>query len=642
MSTGYAIEKMDNIAHWRWIFGRLSPFLWPLLACLVGWRQLSQHMDSAIQYDAQHTYLPYAQRFLNEGWSFLLTPESYQVVPLAYLWLAVWQVETQWIRFANCGLWVCCVFFLWSSARQLGGERAGIVALALWLVNPEIHRYFPSELTEPIFLFGLLCWTWSMLGLIQRPNRWLIGAAALGLCITLLSRPVLQLMAPLGLLVCVFFLCWTKFKKRQYAWVPSVKAIAWSLALGMLIPVALVIKNILVFGLWGLGTGAGSGIYLGTHILFQGAEPIYLGFNFDNVLYTRENFHHLGVEEDGAARLVGMWQLASMPLGDALAFLLRKLWWWLAHHPAVLLYEGAFIRQLRLLEIGMVLWALGIMAYTYARGGRQALVQRLLGHPLSMRLVGAAFLLLMFLGLLAQLLPILYNSRYSTTLLGPWLILLAAWAFSIVTAPLRTSWRWRTWALRARSPHGIVPLLLVAAAPVALASAAYNYAKKHDVLAIDQPGPTRTVRAVPAAPVAALNLTPSGKNRWVTTEPVAVLTQEFTAEDVDALAASPVYNALWRLEWEISPKGRSCKPAHVAYQQHDGTIREGFALPLRSHGQRTTAYVHANRTLRPDVPGRLHITLSCPVGSEVTWFGAALLESTYSLEWTRRFEARQK
>ncbi|WP_238944767.1 hypothetical protein [Allofranklinella schreckenbergeri] len=351
----------------------------------------------------------------------------------------------------------------------------------------------------------------------------------------------------------------------------------------------------------------------------------------------------MGVEEDGAARLVGMWQLASMPLGDALAFLLRKLWWWLAHHPAVLLYEGAFIRQLRLLEIGMVLWALGIMAYTYARGGRQALVQRLLGHPLSMRLVGAAFLLLMFLGLLAQLLPILYNSRYSTTLLGPWLILLAAWAFSIVTAPLRTSWRWRTWALRARSPHGIAPLLLVAAAPVALASAAYNYAKKHDVLAIDQPGPTRTVRAVPAAPVAALNLTPSGKNRWVTTEPVAVLTQEFTAEDVDALAASPVYNALWRLEWEISPKGRSCKPAHVAYQQHDGTIRgEGFVLPLRSHGQRTTAYVHANRTLRPDVPGRLHITLSCPVGSEVTWFGAALLESTYSLEWTRRFETSQK
>ena len=108
---------------------RYLTWLWPLLACAAGWMTVAERFDDAVHFDAKHVYLPAARAFLEQGWSYLLTPDSYRVVPLAYLWPALWGAEPEGIRIANAGLWAGCVFFLWHTARALGGYRAGAAAL---------------------------------------------------------------------------------------------------------------------------------------------------------------------------------------------------------------------------------------------------------------------------------------------------------------------------------------------------------------------------------------------------------------------------------------------------------------------------------------------------------------------------------
>ena len=42
-------------------------WLWPLMACIVGWWQIAQHWHDAVAYDAQNVYLPAAKAFLRRA-----------------------------------------------------------------------------------------------------------------------------------------------------------------------------------------------------------------------------------------------------------------------------------------------------------------------------------------------------------------------------------------------------------------------------------------------------------------------------------------------------------------------------------------------------------------------------------------------
>ncbi len=614
--------------HWLWL-------IWPALACYIGIQHMDEFMHLGVSFDAKHIYLPAAERFLREGWSFFKTPDSYRVVPLAYLWPALWQVDTEWIRWANCGLWIACVLFLWDSARQLGGERAGAIAMILWATNPEIYRYFPTELTEPVFVFGLLCWTWAMVRLFKAPGPGCIAAAAVGLAITLLSRPVLQLVAPLILVVALVVWLRARHQPLREPTAASARAIAISVALGLLLPLSLVIKNGLVFGLWGLGTGSGTGLYLGTHPLFQGTEPAFLGFDYDNNLIahlTANETDHLSLGADRAARAIGIWQLQAMPLGDAVQFLSRKLWWWLAHHPVTIPMYGGTLRKLRLFELASVLLALIVMARVAWTGGRAAVLARLPQGTGSgaARMAAALFFFAMWGALLTQLLPILYNSRYSTGLLDPWLVMLAACSLAWLLAPLTASLGRHNWSLQTQgsSVLGVlsVPLILLL-----LTNSVYNYAKRHEVVRIDRPSESQRVFTLPADRITTQSLTPAGEHRWVTQDAVGVLSLDLSEQNLASLVQAHPDNAMWRLDLAIArPRGK-CKPLEVAYQRADGHILESYPLVIPADGKTHASYIHGNRSLRPQEAGRLRLVFKCPAGTSITWSGTAFLASTHYL-----------
>ena len=425
-------SKRNPFSHIPWAWA------WPLMATVAGLWFIALHIHAPVPVDAEKIYLPMARALIQLDWAVLLEPDSYYAAPLAYLWPAIWLADPVWIRVANMGLWIGCVWFLWSASTLLGGIRVGAIALLLLVLSPEILRYFPSELTEPLYLFGLFGWMHAMARMIVNQERSMsvIAYGAIMLTITLLSRPVLQLIAPALLLTSLGAITYrTMFRKSSPHphWMNPLPTIAQSIIIGLLLPLAIVIKNGILFDLWGISSGSGIGLYLGTHPLFQGAEPYFLGFDYDinhltGLIGIEDNLR--SIAGDTAARQAAIWQIHSMSLPEALAFFSHKLWWWLAQHPAEIDEIGGIIRKLRLFELGTIFTACLWLTWQWLR---QSGPSQYIRHTIKPgQWAMAIFLSVMFFCMLGQLLPILYNSRYSSVLLEPWLIPLTAFALTMI------------------------------------------------------------------------------------------------------------------------------------------------------------------------------------------------------------------
>lgn len=636
---------------------------WPLLGCVIGWLRIYPQMKGGLHPDAEYVYLPAARALLDQGWSFFASAASYRVAPLGYVWPALWGADPVWIRGANCVLWAGCVVATWRCATLLGGLRAGGVAIALLALHPELVKYFPTELTEPIFLFGLFGWLWTI-------AEWLIGqnetpalraSSAAFLTLTLLSRPVLQLLVPLGLLG-TLILAWHWRRSAQPHWLAAARLcrqMAWMLATSLALPVVLTLKNGLLFGLWGLGTGAGTGLYLGVHPLFQGTEPAFLGLAYDIndlVLKITGNRDHLTLAADHAASLAAWIQIGNLSFGEGFAFFSRKLWWWMAHHPASLAVHGNALRTIRLFE-WLALAACTIHMTWLWRHKGWATFRHRLPTPYSSALTTAPpqglaerqLLMWLFLAgigglVLAQLLPILYNSRYSSALLDPWLLLLTSFSTAYFLHPYRfvggrRPSRWHL-ALVGRNPEtcqrvNLWPGVITLPALFVIAVLCFNTIRRYEVVAIDSNhiGAHRE-RLVFSdhAGLSASGMARQPDGQWRITESPAVLALSVSAEEVASLRQQRRYNALWEVHMAIQSKRiNQCRIAHVTYTDPElRTARPVSLVNLRADGQPRLYTVHANADLRPDAAGDLRLTFHCPMDTLVRWNGARLLESLYT------------
>ena len=569
------------------------------------------------------------------------------MAPLGYLWPALWNADPALIRIANMGLWVGCVGFLWRTCHLLGGVRVAAWAMLL-LLSPELVRYFPSELTEPIYLFGLLGWMHAMARIIVAQERsWpVIAQGACMLTITLLSRPVLQLVAPALLLACLCGMAYGAMACKDVtapAWHQRLPTIALSLGWGLMLPLALIIKNGILFGLWGLGTGSGVGLYLGTHPLFQGAEPSFLGLDYDvNLMTALANDpgtpHSLA--GDAASRRAALWQIQSMPSADALAFFGRKLWWWLAHHPAQIETLGSALRKLRLFELSALALACIWLAWGWLRRSGPAPILRSALAPRQWAL--AAFVLIMFMGMLTQLLPILYNSRYSSVLLDPWLIPLVALGLGLLSQPMAlqgsiTRNRWSI-GFAGRGGASPWPSIGILAAILLLTFGGYNLARKHEHIAIDPAHMGQTMARLEITDgdrIEVQGMERRGEREWVLTQSPAAFLVRVDAGDIERIAAANIFNALWETEIVLQTQGQRCRHAESAYQTASGSIliptyTLPLTLPLHADGKPHRLVTHANHQLRPREPGYLRLVFHCPTGTRLAWRGTRLLESRYA------------
>lgn len=606
---------------------------------------INDHFHAPIQADPTYTYLPAARALLDQGWSFLLTEQSYEVTPLAYIWPAVWGVDPHWIRIANAGLWLGCVYFLWQTSLLLGGPRAGAVAMLL-LLSPELVRYFPSEMTEPLYLFGIFGWMHAMARIViaREHSALIVAQGASMLAITLLSRPVLQLIAPSLLIACVASICyWKIHKKRSVSneWQPTIIAIAWSLGFALILPIALLIKNGIVFNLWGLGTGSGTGIYLGTHPLFQGAEPPFLGFNYDiNALisHVTNTSNHLTLAGDRIARDAALWQVQTMDVGSATAFFARKLWWWLAHHPAQIEFHGKALRTFRLLELSLLFVTVLVIAFVWLRRRSCGLIHHI---GTQRQLIFAGFLLLIFAGMLLQLLPILYNSRYSSNLLDPWIIPLTAFGLSVLLSPIEFdgSNDKSQWHFRVTSSHGIAIWQPIAALSLTLlmAISINQIARKKETIAVDpmRMGSTKIhVEIKDASRIKTYGMKAAGEKQWEAVESPFSIQMVVDSDSANRITNAHIFNALWETELSVNaPKG-TCRKAEVSYQTEKGDILQpAEKLSLRpkisQDGKFHRIVTHANQELRPKTAGSLRIVMHCPIGTKVNWRATRFLESRH-------------
>ena len=620
-----------------------AQWFWPLLACITGLYFIFKRLNAPVLIDPANTYLPAARAFLEQGWAFLLTPQSYHVTPLAYLWLALWGADPTWIRIANMGLWVGCVWFLWRTCCMLGGVRAGAVGMLLML-SPELVRYFPSEMTEPVYLFGIFGWMYAMARIIidQERSVSVVALGALMLTITLLSRPVLQLIAPAALLVCVGYIAYGMISGSEVSrsnWRLRAPVIAWSIGMALILPIALIVKNGIVFGLWGMGTGSGTGLYLGTHPLYQGAEPGFLGFIYDINAMIGLAGHagsHLTMDGDRAARAAAVWQLQQMSIADGTMFFLRKLWWWLAHHPAQIEAFGGFLRKVRFFELLVVLASIGWFVYGWLRktgSHNQRAVPRT---------QFAGCLLVMFLLMLCQLLPILHNSRYSSVLLDPWLIALTAFGIAHLTATIHWEGaihrdRWAI-GLTSREGASLWPPIGTLALIVLITFAGYNAVKKRETISVDPKHMGQTLTRLhiqDSRRIETFGMQPQSNHEWVIQESPAALHVRIEREDVQTISSAQPINALWHTDIALRSNSHRCRKAEVAYFTADGRIlqpsqRLPLQHPIQADGSIHSLITHANHELRPNEPGSLRIVLHCPIGTSVDWRGTRLLESRHA------------
>jgi hypothetical protein len=646
-------------AHWR-IPGQIH-LIWPLLACVAGWWFIVLRLYAPLQWDAQFTYLPTARAFLKHGWAFLLTPASCRVAPLGYLWPALWGADPAWIRVANMALWAGCVGFLWRASCLLGGRRAGVVALLLWLLSG-LLQYFPSEMTEPVYLFGVLGLIHALARLVIARDR-TPGAVAQGaamLTVTLLSRPMLELIAPVALLGCLAVLALRAIRKRPQSapgdWPAVLPRIALSLGLGLLPALAMMVTNGLTSGFWGLRTGAGVSLYLGTHPLFQGTEPAFLGFTSDvNALiaHVTGNPDVLSLAAEPVTQAAALWQIQNMSAADAITFFGRKLWWWLAHHPAEIQRTGSPIRPLRLFALSTLavaaLWAgWGWRRPRGAATAARAYAVTLVKGPTPGQWAFAALLLTMFVLLVGQLMPVLHNSRYSSAALEPWLIPLAAFCVAMMTGPIRLGRGTQDSRSggEAAFQNGMENRMIWAAAAslmviAIMTSVTYNLARRLEHVVVDPRHMGQVVTHLSITELAQIDtegMAWQGQRQWTITQSPAVFMAYLDQPDVDRIAKLNPFNALWDTEIALRSTGQQpCRKAEVAYRTATGAILQPayqlpLILPLHVDGQFHHLVTHANDQLRPREAGSLRIVLHCPVGTLVQWRQTRLLESRHALD----------
>ena len=645
MNTTYARDR-------RWHMAWLVPVL--VLAAI----RLAEIWGRPTPHDAVYTYLPAAQRLTTEGLAFFLDPESYRMAPLAYIWPALWQLDQDAIRLANGALFLAAAAMLWRTADLLGGTRAALLTAALFALHPELREYFVAEWTEPFYVAGVSALFLASARLIlgtPQPHRW-IALGAFGLSMTLLGRPALQLMAPAMLVMCLVIAWWPSMRSTAAHGVAQ--QLALMIALGLVPALIVVVKNGVLFGLWGIATGSGTSLYLGLNPISQGTEPAYYGLDYDvNALAglaPGTHGDHLHLATDRFLRNIAMETLSSYTWSDRLVFFARKAWWWLFHHPVALAVSGNELRGIRVFELFSIASAILVTGGLWLRQGRKRFFQQFAPaamsngeDPVAMgrrRAIAAGLLLLGMLGLLAQFLPVLYNSRYSTGLLEPWLCVLTGVSWALMSRFLGAE-KVRDdagvqWRLVARGMHGpaisskVLALVLILSAALLLAHPRRIERVSMDPLPQDMPT-TLLARVDATAGIATTNISRVDATSWRLLERPGALVFPMTpsAEVTSRRAVSD--NALWRLRFAVRPPdGKKCRYAEVGFTApQENRMLASPQLNVVGDGKMHEYVIHATQDLRPAGPGDLRIAYVCPVGTVVTWGGGEMVKPEVTDRW---------
>ncbi|ARU06025.1 hypothetical protein CCO03_16330 [Comamonas serinivorans] len=616
--------------------GALSIVLWVAVQRLIPAFAPQGQLNS----DAQWSYLPSARELLANPWAFLTTnPSSYHVAPLGYVWPAVWQADQLAIQFANCGLFFLSIGLLWLLMQKLGGVLAAFITTGLLVIHPGVVENIPQVLTEAPYLFGMVLALFGAVHALIYPSRrtrWL-AVMALGLCLTLLTRPVFQY---LMLATCLLAIGSWLSKVKGIA-PRSAKHLAIALLAASVLPLGVVLKNGVYFDVWSISTGSGTGLYYGTSPYRQGAEPVYSNFSYDADEIPRQHIPDLGGNpldhrSDAINRMLAIELIKSTAPSDNLRFFGHKLHMWLltATPELYINFKLRWLRWVEWLSVGALLVLSAVRWWRVRKtisgaitlpGTQQLSVRQKMGVVVA--------LLALCLTMAVQLTPVLYNTRYASYFMEPWLMMLAGLSVAYIVCG-RSLPALLTWV----STLGKLALIGLI---VWVAYALTQHAVRREVWEMDpqRPGPTAVV--IPADHLREVH---TEGLQWtdqawqvVATPATLHINLPLTSE------LNHVKDAMWRMQFALYPPGgaspASCDKATLVVEPHEADIN-AYTPPAqvftRPDGHMHVHMVSANGRLRPKGKAQMVLTFHCPIGTRLDWEGLELRRSALS-EAVQRF-----
>ncbi|MFQ5508939.1 MAG: ArnT family glycosyltransferase [Leptospirillia bacterium] len=349
--------------------------------------------------DELRVYLPAIQRLLAQGPGYFLDEASLGFSPMSVILPALLGGDAGFVRAVNTGLFGVLVVMVFRIGWLAHSRPAGVVAAFLFALAPTAYGWFATVLSEPVFIFFTVTWMWLLCEVLRGGPRWLIPLAGLAFGLSLLSRGTYQYF--LVLILAAGFAGW-RWGPRHLR--DGCRDVFLVHMVALILPLALLVKNVVVFGYPGLYTGAGAAFYAGVHPLNLGYEPRYLNLWHDfPVLHRFFGFSgpHT-IEGDATLKTMAVQMLGERSLPDLVRHFVGK--------GSAFLFDTNFnlttplfnLRSARIIEL-----MLGVVGLFTLR------------IPLLRWVIGVAILYQF-----AVHLPIVYTRRY-TVAIDMWLVVLA-------------------------------------------------------------------------------------------------------------------------------------------------------------------------------------------------------------------------
>jgi hypothetical protein len=539
---------------------------------------LEWSIKSPYDFDAKTYYIPYAKRLLNEGIPFLFTEEAMHIPPFSYIFPALFGGDLAVQKNISIALSTLNILLLFRTGQLLHSRIAGLLAVIFYALSPSFRPFLATGSVEPLFIFLMAAWFWLL------AEGW--------------TSPVVILAA-----------YWMQRRaiKPSSAQVESARAnwanVAWAhgLALAMVLPV--LIKNIVIFGIPSISTGAGIALYLGNNPFTYGIDPSYFQTNFDNGAVPPAGLTHLAVVADRALAAVGKHMLFSLPPSFIFEMYLMKL------------SSFFFVNNRE--------W---ISPVATLRGWRIFFLVFSIPAILTLRAKPVIWILLALLAYqVAAHLPVIYSHRYSVGVLEMSLVLLAGigvavflrerqwlslFVFLILTAAFIYMGR-----VSARDPHAVK---------------LNAYGVPHEILYSSSVGGLPIVGLVGASR--------TGPNEFVSTENTVIIDVDLTSlKNINQYTLQVV-----AIEGGIlsGSQAERCEPVTYFYRkqsQTDFSLAGAWQDIWPADGKLHLYVLGHQAPLNIIEPGTLRLRFICGVKTRITLSRVEVLRPTVALYYRERY-----
>lgn len=267
------------------------------------------------------TYFGVSKHILNHGFlSYLTSTDSIIVAPgnpsyLALLFTIFHSIDA--IRFINLVLSTVTLFWVYRIGERLFSKRVGLLAAIACALNGQLIEYSATLLTEPLFIFCLIGFTYNLIEYIK-PDKDSHVRHAVSACLFLtfgtLTRSIL-LLYPIALVLVLIYLAITLPKSIQHYDLnrQRLKFLVLCLLILTLTLSCVAYKNQYFFNRFAIATGSGAALWLGSRADSEGDEPPYRGLKYNTHSVTK-HYSHISPEGDKLLTEAAKSQIANDPI----------------------------------------------------------------------------------------------------------------------------------------------------------------------------------------------------------------------------------------------------------------------------------------------------------------------------------------